>query len=154
MTMIRQNISERFWNKVRKIPGINSCWIWTGSTDSDGYGRMTNTPGSETKTIGAHQVGFELQNGPIPKGMKVLHSCDNPPCVRGKHLFLGTQKDNAADRDAKGRNGSTKLSRSSILKIRAMYEPGQISFRKLGKAFGISASHAFRIVHRLKRRTY
>jgi hypothetical protein len=44
-----------------------------------------------------------LKHGALPKGKSILHSCDNPPCVRWKHLFPGTAKDNAVDRNAKGR---------------------------------------------------
>jgi hypothetical protein len=33
----------------------------------------------------------------------VLHRCDTPACVNPDHLFLGTAKDNALDREAKGR---------------------------------------------------
>jgi hypothetical protein len=49
-------------------------------------------------------MAWELANGPIPKGMDVLHKCDNRICVR--HLFLGTQLDNMQDRDRKGRQAS------------------------------------------------
>jgi hypothetical protein len=41
--------------------------------------------------------------GPIPEGAKVLHRCDNPPCIRPDHLFLGTQAENNKDRSLKGR---------------------------------------------------
>jgi hypothetical protein len=51
----------------------------------------------------AHRIAYELECGPVPEGMFVLHRCDNPPCVRVSHLFLGTRADNLADMRAKGR---------------------------------------------------
>jgi hypothetical protein len=35
--------------------------------------------------------------------MCVCHRCDNPPCVRPDHLFLGTVQENNEDRERKGR---------------------------------------------------
>lgn len=54
----------------------------------------------------AHRLAWTEANGPIPDGLCVLHSCDNPRCCNVDHLFLGTQKDNAADMVAKGRHAS------------------------------------------------
>jgi hypothetical protein len=52
--------------------------------------------------------------------MNVLHRCDIPACVNPAHLFLGTQKDNALDMVAKGRDeqGGRKLEPEMILAIR------------------------------------
>ena len=52
---------------------------------------------------GAHRVSWVIANGPIPKGLFICHTCDNPTCVRPSHLFVGTPTDNMADRDAKNR---------------------------------------------------
>lgn len=54
----------------------------------------------------AHRDVWEKANGPIPKGLWVLHKCDNPPCINLEHLFIGTCQDNHNDMIAKGRNPS------------------------------------------------
>lgn len=51
----------------------------------------------------AHRISFQLTKGKIPKDAWVLHRCDNPPCIRPSHLFLGNAKKNAIDRNSKGR---------------------------------------------------
>ncbi|WP_223643966.1 HNH endonuclease [Corallococcus sp. EGB] len=91
----RRNIAERFWEKVRKGEG---CWEWT-LAHLRGYGVFT----ANGKHLRAHRVAWELTNGPIPEGVLVCHHCDNPGCVRPDHLFLGSNADNNADRDSKGR---------------------------------------------------
>jgi hypothetical protein len=75
------------------------CIVWTGERVGMGYGRVSY----KGRRPLAHRVAWELANGPIPDGLLVLHRCDNPPCCNANHLFLGTSKDNADDRDAKGR---------------------------------------------------
>jgi hypothetical protein len=50
-------------------------------------------------------VVWELLRGPIPEGLSVLHHCDNPPCVRPDHLYLGGHSENAQDMWNRGRQG-------------------------------------------------
>lgn len=93
-------LADRFWAKVAKGEG---CWEWQGSRGSDGYGRIRIGSRTEGRVHRTHRVSWELANGPIPDGLVICHRCDNPPCVRPDHLFLGTPTDNTADRDRKGR---------------------------------------------------
>ena len=95
-----------FWSFVNRngpipvhVPEIGPCWLWTGTPDDHGYGRFC----LNGRQVGAHRVSWILTNGLIPEGQHVLHHCDNPPCVRPEHLWLGTALDNAHDRQAKGR---------------------------------------------------
>ncbi len=78
---------------------MNECWEWTGTRQGQGYGILY----VEGKSTLAHRFAWAFANGPIPAGMQVLHHCDNPPCTRLSHLFLGTQKDNMQDMASKGR---------------------------------------------------
>lgn len=89
------------------------CWLWKGPLSVLGYGRLV-VPGGHRgdPKVYAHRLSWEVANGPIPKGMCVLHRCDNPPCIRPSHLFLGTRADNSADMVAKGRSLRGRLLRT------------------------------------------
>lgn len=114
--MPRWNLTpaERFWAKVRITP---TCWIWNEKSRIRGRGYFF----LNGKTILASRAVWEIERGPIPEGLCVLHHCDNPACVKTKpdaaypegHLFLGTQADNIADMVAKGRNCNQKKSSCS-----------------------------------------
>ena len=119
MAATSQSIHHRFWSKVHVT---NGCWLWTRCRRKDGYGKL----GLFGEIVYAHRVAWLLTNGPIPKGLCVLHHCDNPPCCNPDHLFLGTRADNATDRDTKGRtrggnSGRTHCKRGHPFNTRNTY---------------------------------
>lgn len=136
---------KRFWKHVRKT---ESCWLWTGSIKSHGYGKI----GIDGKSIRAHRYAYELFRGPIPEGLIVCHKCDNRACVNPDHLFLGTFADNNADTKKKGRsawgekNVNAKLSCYHVSQIRKLYNSGKYSFRELGKLYNVTGTLVWCIV--------
>lgn len=107
-----------------------------------------------------HRLEWAKHHGPIPPGMCVLHRCDNPPCYEIAHLFIGTQQDNVADRDAKGRtsrvsrsqgelHGLSRLSEGAVRSIRAEYAAGALQ-RQIAVKYGISQPHVSEIVRGIK----
>ncbi|HDS1649029.1 TPA: HNH endonuclease [Stenotrophomonas maltophilia] len=77
----------------------SGCWLWVGGWDGRGYGKTGGRCGS----TGAHRLFFEKFNGPLVEGGVICHKCDTPACVNPCHLYQGTQKDNAEDRERRGR---------------------------------------------------
>lgn len=89
----------RFWTRVKKTV---KCWVWM---DSYKIRRRFHDRRAQFKDSGkwhnaARFLWIKL-NGPTGD-LQVLHTCDNPMCVRPSHLFLGTQLDNIADMKSKG----------------------------------------------------
>lgn len=124
-------------SRHRLLDGIGpenekGCWLWIMGTDQNGYGRID-------KKL-AHRVSFEEFIGPIPYGLFVLHSCDNPPCVNPRHLRLGDQVDNMNDAKNRGRLWS-RLTKEQAIEIRNSNE----SPTMLSKKFSISREHVYRI---------
>jgi hypothetical protein len=98
--MINDEIKTKFWERVRRGDG---CWEWTGTVLNTGYGQLGFFRNGKRTNHAAHRLSYEINKGPIPRGLFVCHHCDNPRCVRPEHLFLGTAKDNSQDMVAKGR---------------------------------------------------
>lgn len=89
---------ERFRSKIqRKAP--DACWEWMLRLDKDGYGRFW----LRGHNCISHRIAYFLHYGYDPGEALVCHSCDNPSCHNGHHLFAGTPLDNMRDKIAKGR---------------------------------------------------
>lgn len=138
-------VNERFWSQVRKT---DDCWEWQGSKRF-GYGRFNH----HGITSSAHRFSYQISFGDIEDGLCVLHRCDNPACVRPDHLFLGTDLENNADRDAKGRTATaltshpSKLSPTAVSEIRMLAANG-VSMYSLAKTYGVKRPSIVNIVRR------
>ena len=149
MTQHGLSLAQRFWLYVRRT-NDERCWLWHGAMKSR-YGTIHRGDGHKGD-IGAHVASWEIHNGPVPRGMYVLHKCDNPRCVRPKHLFLGTHRSNMRDMASKGRaarpsgerHPSSKLTRADVVDIRRRLEAGE-THAAVAKAFNVSTSHIARI---------
>ena len=102
---------ERFWNKVDKT---DNCWEWIPSKKNRKHGAFKKK--SSRKPVMAHRYSYELHYGDFDKSLFVCHKCDNPPCVRPDHLFLGTILDNNRDSLIKGRKAIYNLCKRNIIK--------------------------------------
>lgn len=118
----------RYLAKVNK-KGPDECWPWTAACYGNGYGQFGVS--KEERSVLAHRFGYKSLVGPIPDGDKVLHTCDNPPCQNPNHWYLGSQKDNADDRETRGRGNhpkgernNSRLTEGQVREILALFERG------------------------------
>lgn len=139
----------RFFAKVNTS---ESCWEWSGSLDSGGYGLFR----LEGKMEKAHRVSYLWFVKEPQEGQHICHACDNPKCVNPKHLWAGTPSDNAIDRESKGRgrdakgenNPFSKLKEDDVIFIKRHHRKGDPNMNcgALAKRFGCGESTVQAIV--------
>lgn len=148
---------SRLWAKLDRSAGADGCWPFQGYRTPLGYGQMSLGLGKGL--ILTHRLAYVIHTlQPIPPGLGVLHSCDNPPCCNVRHLRLGTHAENAADMVARRRSphmrnelsGKAKLSDVEVDEIRRRCANGETQ-RSVGKAFCVHPAHVSRIVHYRRR---
>ena len=91
----KQSLMDCFMEYVIMRDG---CWGWKGYVLPNGYACLAHRS--------AARASWRLFRGEIPKGLWLLHKCDNRICTNPDHLFLGNAADNANDCYAKGRYNS------------------------------------------------
>lgn len=145
----RRTLMERLMPRIGPLLE-SGCREWLGSFMSNGYGQIGRSEHG-AGCIPAHRAVYEQFVGPIPRGMMVLHSCDNRRCVALGHLRLGTHADNMRDRHlrnrtAKGeRMAAAKLTDEAVREIRSarLTTGGHEAYkglraRDLAQRFGVS----------------
>ena len=130
-------------------PGGGSCWEWLGSKHpTDGRGQFIVNGRREY----ALRVAWIIFNGDIPEGLHACHTCDNPPCVNPRHLFLGTLQQNQEDCAKKGRKADTKLNPDMVRQIRQECIPNdpEFGYSGLGRKYNVNAGAIWRVVKRTR----
>lgn len=146
---------EKFWSRVQKgfwsrMHGTYSCWLWTGATNTGGYGSV----GWGGKVYTAHRIAAWLSGlvhtAAAPKSKRdpthVLHTCDNRRCCNPDHFFLGTYRDNMLDMYVKRRHAvyrgarhtNAKLTVEDVRRIREL--AGSVTCASLAREYEVSES--------------
>lgn len=130
---------------------MTDCRIYRGYCNDKGYGRVpfgadrSDALGRKRgrRMVLLHRWIVEQIEGPLAEGEVVMHTCDMPGCFLYEHLRRGTQADNVADCENKGRgrrphgraHPHAKLTDEQVREIRhRRREPA----RALAAEFGVS----------------
>lgn len=146
-----------FEGKIDRSGGPDACWLWTAGRTTKNYGAFRIGRYMTT----SNRVAYRLYNGPIPDALPfICHTCDNPPCCNPKHLYAGTPKNNAEDREERGRgnqvsgdrhisktnpevvprgskHGRAKLTEEIVISMRLEYADGCITLKQLAAQYGV-----------------
>lgn len=128
----------------------NGCWQWIGAIGSH---KRYGICGLAGRSWLAHRAAWFLFRGVDPGNNCVCHTCDNGFCVNPDHLFIGSQGDNVADMEHKGRSrhpagaahGRAKLTWEQVAEIRKKHASGT-SQRALSREYGVAKNNISRIV--------
>jgi hypothetical protein len=146
----RAPVSERLARATTgydfSTPIVNGshCLLCSFAT-ARGYPRMR---GRDSELQTCSRVVWEETTGTVlTPAEHVLHHCDNTACIEFRHLFLGDQTLNDADRDAKGRqargekSGGAKLTAVEAMAILADARPN----KEIAANYGVGPNQVRRI---------
>lgn len=124
----RRPLADRFFEKLDRSAGPDSCWVWTGASQVQGYGTIYVPERGEK--IRATHVAWFLEHGVWPE-LFMCHRCDNPSCCNPRHLFEGDALVNNRDAASKGRlplgaeHSNTVLTDDEVRVIRMRFQCGE-----------------------------
>lgn len=113
MVLRVNRLIERSWKYIHPEPN-SGCWLWAGSVDKDGYGKMFGRP-----MLYMHREFYALAKGPIPPGMVIDHLCRTPACCNPEHLEAVTRKTNT--RRGRVPRAAGRCKNGHVVAIRGLY---------------------------------
>lgn len=168
--MKKQSLLTRFLAKVSKLGPKQAhmktrCYEWLASVDDSGYGKFSVESGGWDR---AHRVIWKLAGRPLHPGELVLHKCDYRKCTRLSHLYKGTKKHNAQDREKRGRgnhptgaahgtathpglrrgskNGRAKMTEKTVVQLLQDFKQGNMRKVDLSRKYNLTKTTVGHIV--------
>jgi len=95
---------------------------------------------------------YEQKYGSIPKGLVVMHICDNTRCINIDHLRLGTQQENLSDcrlkdRHIIGRKGEDSLkAKLTENDVRSILQSDD-NYKDIAKYYGVCGATIWDILN-------
>lgn len=133
----------------KRVIKQEGCWGWRGKTDRRGYPFFELRRNGGVAMYRAHRLSYEIHVGGIPENLSVLHHCDNPPCTKPDHLFVGTARDNSNDKVLKDRQArgerlpQAKLTYGQVVDILnrlAVFPRQRGAMTAIARAFNVSVA--------------
>lgn len=149
-----RTIKERFDEKY-VIDDTTNCWNWTASKWAGGrYGKIHSD--KIRGDVAAHRISYEIHKGEIPKGMEILHECDNSLCVNPDHLRIGTHQDNMNDMVKRKRHGAgerhnkCKITDAQVLEMIKLKNEG-IMLKDIAPMYNIHSATVSRLTRNMRK---
>ena len=117
-----------------------------GTSDRYGHRYVVLNKGAGPRNHSVHHLVLGAFVGPKPMGMEGCHNNGDPTNNRLTNLRWDTHRNNHADRFRHGtnnageRNGSAKLTKIEVKRIRALYAEGNLTMQRLSCMYGVAES--------------
>lgn len=134
-----------YWSIPEALTGCTICW---SAPVKDGFKMLR----IGDVAVLAHRLAWELEYGPVPEGLLVLHRCSNPACVNVDHLFLGAEEEKAGVMLANGRHRAVRGEDHGAAKLTTgeakLIFGSSRSYDDLADSFGVSDTLIYKIKHK------
>ena len=134
---------------------LNGGWVGVRTRPMKRSGHLSvslRTNGRSRKHL-LHRLILEAFIGPCPEGMECCHFPDRDPSNNNlNNLRWDTRKNNHQDRIIHGtnnageKNGSAKINRNDVLKIRKLYATGGYYMKEIAVMYGITMANVWCVV--------